>query len=455
LHYDGGFDLSATVKAYFALKMIGDDPDAPHMARARAALLERGGADEANVFTRILLALFGETSWADVPTMPVELMLAPRWFPVHLSKMSYWARIVLVPLLVLQTLQPKARNPRGVTIRELFVPGRRRRASGPTHKHPGWARFFNGLDAALKSANGLWPKALRRRAIERARVFVVERLNGEDGLGGIFPAMGNAVKMFDALGIPADDPDRMTARGAIDKLLVINGDEAYFQPCVSPVWDTALAAHALLEIGGEEAEQAALSALEWLRPRQVLDVVGDWAEWRPDTRPGGWAFQYANPHYPDTDDTAVVVMAMDRARQRTPPGDAYDEAIERGAEWVAGLQSRNGGWGAFDADNTYEYLNNIPFADHGALLDQPTVDVTARCVGMMAQMGDADSPALTAALDFLEDEQEADGSWFRAVGRQLRLRDVVGAVRLQRGRSRPANAGGASGRGLACVDPEP
>jgi squalene-hopene/tetraprenyl-beta-curcumene cyclase len=223
--------------------------------------------------------------------------------------------------------------------------------------------------------------------------------------------MANAVMMYDALGYAPDHPDRAIARRSIEKLLVIREDEAYCQPCVSPVWDTALVAHALMEVGGEEASVA--RGLDWLKPLQELEVKGDWAELRPHVRPGGWAFQYRNPHYPDLDDTAVVVMAMDRARHEMDLGEQYDEAIARGAEWTTGLQSGNGGWGAFDADNIHHYLNNIPFADHGALLDPPTADVSARCVSMLAQLGETPAnPRMRAALDYLEREQESDGSWF-------------------------------------------
>jgi squalene-hopene/tetraprenyl-beta-curcumene cyclase len=193
----------------------------------------------------------------------------------------------------------------------------------------------------------------------------------------------------------------------------VNDDEAYCQPCFSPVWDTALIAHALQEAGTPAAEAAALRGLDWLKPLQVLDVAGDWAEQRPHVRPGGWAFQYRNDHYPDLDDTAVVVMAMDRARHHADMAGAYDVAIDRGREWVEGLQSRNGGWAAFDADNEFYYLNNIPFADHGALLDPPTVDVAARCVSMLAQLGEpVGSPRMKAALAYLEREQHPEGSWF-------------------------------------------
>jgi len=415
LFHDGAFDVSASVKAYFALKMIGDDPQAPHMRRAREAVLAHGGATATNVFTRFLLAMYEAIPWRGTPAMPVEIMLLPRWFPFHLSKISYWARTVLVPLLVLQALKPQAKNPQGVRIEELFVaaPETVRRWPKGAHQSWGWIQFFDAVDALLKRAEPLFPSATRKRAIDRAVAFVVERLNGVDGLGAIFPAMVNSVLMFDAIGYPPDHPHVVTTRESIERLLVVNGDEAYCQPCVSPIWDTVLAAHALLEVGDETAEASAGAGLAWLAPRQVLDVKGDWAERRPDVRPGGWAFQYANAHYPDLDDTAVVAMAMDRAARRGS-SVGTGPAIERAKEWVEGLQSRDGAWGAFDADNTYDFLNNIPFADHGALLDPPTADVTARCVSMLAQLGETreTSPTLARGLDALIARQERDGSWY-------------------------------------------
>jgi len=413
LYHGGAFDISATVKAYFALKMAGDSADAPHMQRARKAILERGGAARTNVFTRILLALYGESPWRDVPSIPVEIILLPRWFPVHLSKMSYWARTVIVPLLVLTALKPLARNPRRIHVSELFVANAVPPPGRAPHQNRYWAAFFHLLDGMLKRIEPLWPQRLRARAIRRCAAFVTERLNGDDGLGAIYPAIANSVMMYDALGRAPEDPDRAIARKAAEKLLVFREGEAYCQPCVSPVWDTALAAHALMETHSEAARARIAPMCEWLKARQVLDVKGDWAGVRPRVRPGGWAFQYNNAHYPDLDDTAVVVMALDRALGQAAPDASYADAIARGREWVVGLQSRNGGWAAFDADNTYHYLNNIPFADHGALLDPPTADVTARCIGMLAQLGDpADSAPMTAALDYIVRTQERDGSWF-------------------------------------------
>ena len=411
LFFGGEFDMSATVKAYFALKAAGDSPDAPHMARARKAILARGGAAQANVFTRVLLALFGQVPWCAVPVMPVEIMNLPKWFPFHLDKVSYWSRTVIVPLLVLMALKPKARNPHGIHVQELFVtpPARQRRwLSRPRLSL--WARALVGFDHVLRLVEPLFPSRGRQRAIARAVRFVRERLNGEDGLGGIYPAMANAVMMFDALHVPKDHPDVVTAKAALRKLLILEGDypgEGYCQPCLSPVWDTALACHALLE-AGEAGTPAAIRGLDWLIQRQIWDVVGDWRARRPDVPPGGWAFQYANPHYPDLDDTAVVVMALHRADR-----ERYAAPISRAAEWILGLQSRNGGFAAFDADNTCHYLNAIPFADHGALLDPPTADVSGRCLGMLGQLSFApDHPAVEAAIVFLRREQEVDGSWF-------------------------------------------
>ncbi|HZS81752.1 MAG TPA: squalene--hopene cyclase [Stellaceae bacterium] len=410
LFHDGAFDMSATVKAYFALKAVGDAVEAPHMARARAAILARGGAARCNVFTRILLALFGEVPWDAVPVMPVEIMMLPKWFPFHLDKVSYWSRTVIVPLLVLMALRPRARNPKRVTVAELFTtpPKEVKDWLAPVDQSV-WGILFERLDRVLRVLEPRFPKASRQRAIDAAVAWVEERLNGEDGLGAIYPAMANTVMMYDCLGYAPDHPNLVMAKAAVRKLLVLDDPErCYCQPCLSPVWDTALASHALLETGGREATEAARRGLDWLVERQVLDVVGDWAAQRPEVRPGGWAFQYANPHYPDLDDTAVVVMALDRCDR-----ERYRPAIERATEWIVGLQSRNGGWAAFDADNTHYYLNHIPFADHGALLDPPTADVSARCVGMLAQLGyDRTHPALAAGLAYLLKEQEADGSWF-------------------------------------------
>ena len=408
LYAGGDFDLSATVKAYFALKLIGDDPDAPHMARARAAILAHGGAARCNVFTRVSLALFGQVPWRAVPVMPVEIILLPRWFPFHLDKVSYWSRVLIVPLTILMAHKPRARNPRQIGIEELFIapPERERHyITNPTGSN--WGRVLLALDRILRVVEPLFPRRTRRRAIRRAVAFITERLNGEDGLGAILPPMAATVMVFDSLGYPKDHPDLVIAKRAVRKLLADNGDFAYFQPCLSPVWDTVLACHALMEAGPTGAPTVR-RALDWIVERQVLDVVGDWARARPGLRPGGWPFEYRNDHYPDVDDSSAILCALHRADPAR-----YRDAIDRGIEWVLGLQSRNGGWGSFDADNTHDFLNNIPFADHGALLDCPTADLTARCISALAQLGHGrEHPAVAQALKYLRREQEADGSWF-------------------------------------------
>lgn len=416
LYHDGDFNISATVKAYYALKCIGDDINAPHMQRARQAVLDHGGAERTNVFTRFQLALFGEVPWHGTPVMPVELMLLPRSAFFSVWNMSYWSRTVIAPLLVLAALRPVAVNPRGVHVQELFVtpPDQVKDwIRGPYRSR--WGHAFKVLDQVLRPVVKLIPQKVHEKAIKASVDFIEPRLNGIDGLGAIYPAMANTVMMYRAMGVPDSDPRANTAWESVRALLVDHGDEVYCQPCVSPIWDTGLAGHAMMEAGSgpdpiarKETEEKMAKAAEWLRDRQILDVKGDWAINRPDLEPGGWAFQYRNDYYPDVDDTAVVGMLLHR--QNDP---ANDEAIERARKWIVGMQSTNGGWGAFDVDNDKELLNHIPFSDHGALLDPPTADVTARCVSFLAQLGHAeDRPVIERALEYLRDDQEKDGSWF-------------------------------------------
>src|ERR1700716_3897532 len=284
LVHDGDFDMSASVKAYFALKMIGESVDAPHMARAREAILSRGGGIHSNVFTRFMLAMFGVMTWRSVPVLPVEIMLLPMWSPFHLNKISYWARTTIVPLMVLAALKPRARNSSGVGIDELFLQDPH--SIGMTAKAPhqswGWFVLFRGLDSVLRAIEPLFPGKLRARAIDSAVAFIEERLNGEDGLGAIYPPMANAVMMYEVLGKPADYPPRAITRRGLDRLLMIGEHEAYCQPCVSPVWDTSLSRHALIEAGSSEAMPQANWGLDWLLPRQGLGVKGDWAVKRPE-----------------------------------------------------------------------------------------------------------------------------------------------------------------------------
>lgn len=407
LYSGGSFDLSCSVKAYYALKLAGDTPDAPHMAAARAAILHHGGAARANVFTRITLALFGQVPWRAVPFMPVEIVLLPRWFPFHLDKVSYWSRTVLVPLLILCSLKAQARNPRGTSVRELFT------VAPEDEKHYFPARsalnlLFLALSFAGRGLEPLIPKFVRRRAIRAAESWFVERLNGAGGLGAIFPAMVNACEALDVLGYSAEHDRCVMARKALRRLVVVNDETAYCQPCMSPVWDTALACLSLQEAGVTAG--AIDRAHDWLKQRQLLDQPGDWRLSRPQLAGGGWAFQFENDYYPDLDDAAVVAWSLD---QNGDPRHQF--SVRRAVNWICGMQSKGGGFAAFDADNTHYYLNEIPFADHGALIDPPTADVSARCALALARLAGENihyRRALEQCIAYLRAQQEACGAWF-------------------------------------------
>ncbi len=409
LYRGGEADLSCTVKAYFALKLIGDGIDAPHMKRAKKVVLSRGGAARCNVFTRITLALYGQLPWRGVPLVPVEIMLLPRWFPFHLSKVSYWSRTVMVPLAVLCSLKARANNPRQVNIRELFV----RLPENEDNYFPVRSflnRVFILLDTIAHILEPMIPSAVRRIAMKRAEEWIIKRLNGDGGLGAIFPAMVNAYEALDHLGYSRQHPYCASARKALLQLLVVEEKKAYCQPCVSPVWDTGLASLALLESGSEDNVLAVRKAMDWLANRQLLEEFGDWRECRPTLRGGGWAFQFENSPYPDLDDTAVVAIAMGLIDP-----EEYHNQVQRAVEWITGMQSRNGGFAAFDVDNNQAYLNEIPFADHGALLDPPSSDVSARCLMMLSscQNPNGEMRGVTKrCLDYLMKEQEEDGAWF-------------------------------------------
>ena len=407
----GAADLSATVKAYFALKLLGDSPDAPHMRKAREVVLELGGAAKVNVFTRITLALFGQIPWNTTPAMPVEIVLLPQWFFFHLSKVSYWSRTVIVPLLLLYAHRPVCRLGAEEGVRELFPenPDDLRNLDGYI---PGKMRknLFIFLDRLLKRGEGLIPSALRKKAIRTAEDWTRKRMQGEGGIGAIFPAMANAVMALRVLGHPQSDPDFRRGMKAVDDLLLDRGEESLCQPCLSPIWDTCLSLSALMEAGHPADSREAQAAVAWLFDRQIL-APGDWSERSPHLPPGGWAFQFENTLYPDVDDTPMVLMALLRAGAHTQ--ERYRERLVLGVNWMLGLQSSDGGWGAFDIDNNYLYLNDIPFADHGALLDPTTSDVTARCVEILSMLGfDRSFPPLERALEFLRKEQEECGAWF-------------------------------------------
>ncbi|MBE1159345.1 squalene--hopene cyclase [Dyella acidiphila] len=413
-YYGGELDLSGTVKAYYALKAAGDSPDAEHMRIAREAILARGGAAKANVFTRILLALFEQVPWRATPYVPVEIMLLPRWFPFHIDKMSYWARTTLVPLTVLCSLKAKAINPRKIHIRELFV-------TPPEQEHHYFLRggllnrTFLALDKLGRFADRFIPRKLRQHAIDKAVAWFLPRMNGEDGIGAIFPPMVNCLEAMTLLGYPKDHPVRETCLRSIQKLVVHRDHQtAYCQPCVSPIWDTVWSALTLMHTSQDAGTQDAIAqACDWLISKQELELKGDWAVQAPDLPPGGWAFQYNNAYYPDIDDTAVVAALLHIQDRRRGESGRHRFNTDRAMDWMIGLQSKNGGFAAFDADNTHYHLNAIPFADHGALLDPPTEDVSGRvaaCLGVLARP--QDEASLRRCIDYLRSTQLEDGSWW-------------------------------------------
>lgn len=433
LYVDGAPDVSASVKAYFALKAAGDKASAPHMVRAREAILKLGGAAKSNVFTRILLATFGQVPWRSTPFMPVEFVLFPKWVPISMYKVAYWARTTMVPLLVLCSLKARAKNPHDVSIAELFVtPPEQEREYFARGK--GVRRLFLAMDRLLRHVDPLIPGALRKRAVKHAEAWCAERMNGEDGMGGIFPPIVYSYQMMEVLGYPEDHPLRRDCENALEKLLVERPDgSVYCQPCLSPVWDTAWSTMALEQalavpdapaheanepnIPRAELEQKIALAYDWLAARQVDDIKGDWIEnVKPDVPPGGWAFQYENPYYPDIDDSAVVVAMLHRRgrlQKQVSGADPYAARVTLALDWMRGLQSRNGGFAAFDADCDRLYLNAIPFADHGALLDPPTEDVSGRvllCFGVTGREEDKDS--LARCIDYIKTTQRPDGSWW-------------------------------------------
>ena len=414
LYRGGAGDISCTIKAYYAMKMAGDSIQAVHMGQARAWVLAQGGAAKANVFTRIMLAMFEQIPWRGVPFMPVEIMLLPKWFPFHLDKVSYWSRTVMVPLFILCTYKVKARNPHKIGVAELFVTPPDKEKNYFSHVKTPLGKAILLVERIGRLMEPLIPGFIRQKATAKARDWFIERLNGYDGLGAIFTAMVNAYEAMDCLGFPADNEQRRIARAAIDRLLIVKDDMAYCQPCVSPVWDTGLIALTLQEVDRHQrdphARQALNAALYWLAGKQLKDEPGDWRIQRPNLPGGGWAFQFGNSYYPDVDDTAVAALALVQADNRD-----FAENIRRAGIWIAGMQSRNGGYGAFDADNTYYYLNHIPFADHGALLDPPTADVSGRCIMILGKLVDRQPEYRTvidSCIDYLRKQQEAEGCWF-------------------------------------------
>jgi squalene-hopene/tetraprenyl-beta-curcumene cyclase len=391
--------------------------DDPAMVCARAQIREMGGPVKANVFTKILLALFGEYDWNGVPAMPVEIMLLPRAFFFNIYEVSYWSRTVIVPLLILMDRKPVKFLPPERSLDELWpVPREQASLRFPRVPQPFgwralfWKNFFIAVDDGLKIWERFSPRPLRKRALDTARRWLEERLAVPGGLGGIYPAMENAILALRCLGYPDDHPLVAGQIKEIQALVVEDGDELRCQPCLSPVWDTCLAVNALIESDLIPDHPALKHAAEWMMARQVL-VSGDWQVKRPHVKPGGWAFQYDNAYYPDVDDSAVVLMALEKVKGLDD--DRVRAVKERGLGWVLGMQGTDGGWASFDADNDRLYLNHIPFADHGALLDPSTEDLTGRGLECLGTYGySRDSEPVRRGVEFLRHAQRHDGPWY-------------------------------------------
>lgn len=409
--FEGGAgNLSATIKAYFALKLADVPLEDPALVRAREWIRARGGPVQANVFTKITLALFGQYPWGGIPSMPVEIMLLPRWSYFNLSEVSYWSRTVIVPLLIIMDRRPAMRLPRERGLDELWAS--RPDLEDPTYARRGlvsWKNFFIGVDGFLKLWESYGPRPWRQKALDAAHAWLLPRVQVPGGLGGIYPAMANAVLALRLLGYGDDHPLVAGQLKEIEALVVEDRTRLHVQPCLSPVWDTALAINALLASGLAPDDPALVRAADWLLGRQVL-APGDWQVKRPGLAPGGWPFQFANDFYPDLDDTAVALMALRLVAH--PDQGKVELAFRRGLAWLLGMQGRDGGWASFDADNDRLILNNIPFADHGALLDPSTEDLTGRCLECLGAVGydRAFAPA-SRGIAFLRRRQTREGAW--------------------------------------------
>ncbi len=406
-NFEGGpGDLSTTIEAYAALRLAGDGVDDEHLARAREFILGHGGLEASRVFTRIWLALFGEWSWDELPAMPPELILLPKWAPLNVYDWACWARQSVVPITVVATLRPV--RPLPFTLREL-----RTGVTPDPGPQSGVAKAFNLLDKGLKAYHRRPVHPLRKTSFRKAAEWIIARQEADGGWGGIQPPWVYSILALHLLGYSLEHPVLVAAINGLDGFLVHeqtpDGPVRRLEACQSPIWDACLAITALLDAGAAPDDPAVVRGAQWLLAEEVT-VPGDWQVKRPDLAPAGWAFEFANDIYPDVDDTAEVVLALDRVGDANVPGLAG--AVRRGIEWTIGMQSRDGGWGAFDADNTRRLVEKLPFCDFGAVIDPPSADVTAHAVEMLAHQGQADTEVTRRGVQWLLDAQEFDGSWF-------------------------------------------
>jgi squalene-hopene/tetraprenyl-beta-curcumene cyclase len=403
--YGGPGDLSTTIESYVALRLAGDDPDAAHMALAREWIRAMGGLERARVFTHMWLALFGEWSWDLIPALPPEVVFLPEWFPLNIYDFACWARQTIVALTVVGAHRPV--RPLGFTVDELRIgatePERESLAS--------WAGRFQRLDRALRWYERHPSRRLRRLALARATEWIIRRQEADGSWGGIQPPWVYSLIALNLMGYPLDHPVLRAGFQGLDRFTIVEGDVRRLEACQSPVWDTALSVIALADAGLPPDHPALLRATDWLL-REEIRVRGDWAVRKPDLPPGGWAFEFANDNYPDIDDTAEVVLALRRVAPGYPDTSRVEAAIDRGVRWLLGMQSADGGWGAFDADNTRALCRELPFCDFGEVIDPSSADVTAHVVEMLAHEGLAREPATRRGLRWLARNQERDGSWF-------------------------------------------
>ena len=412
IYHGGPGDISTSVEAYFALKLAGYSADHPAMAKARAFILKKGGIIKCRVFTKIFLALFGEFAWFGVPSMPIELMLLPNWAYVNMYELSSWSRATIIPLSIVMTERPVRKLPPSARVQELYL-----RPPRPTDytftKEDGiltWKNFFIGIDHMLKVYEGNPVRPFKKKGMVMAEKWVLDHQETTGDWGGIQPAMLNAVLSLHCLGYANDHPAVEKGLEALANFCIEDDDVLVLQSCISPVWDTALAIKALVDSDVPADHPALVKSAQWLLDREVR-IKGDWRIKCPELTPGGWAFEFLNDHFPDVDDSGFVMLAIKDVRVRDQK--AKDEAIRRGITWCLGMQSKNGGWGAFDKDNTKHLLNKIPFADLEALIDPPTADITGRMLELMGAFGySKEFPAAARALEFIRKVQEPEGPWW-------------------------------------------
>jgi len=415
IYHGGPAEINATVKAYLALKLAGVPVTDPRMLRAREMALSLGGVPRLNTFSRLYLALLGLFPWNCVPTIPCEVILLGKWFHVNFYEMSSWSRSMLVPLAIINHFKP-TRRPNNISLDELYPEGHHRRdlklAFDPEFFT--WRNFFIWLDKLHKFAewfaqNKIHP--FRKRALKKAEEWMIERLEGTDGLAAIFPAMLNSLIALKALGYPDDHPEVVRAERELKKLEHETADSVRIEPCFSPVWDTAIVTICLHESGLPGAHPALVRACDWLIDKEIR-FRGDWHYKNPtDVEPSGWAFEYENKWNPDVDDTAMVLLALRKIPTRNPA--RRDAAFRRGLDWMMTFQCKDGGWGAFDKDCTKNILEKVPFADHNAMLDPECADIAARILELVGyENWSLDHPQVQKAIEFVRDRQEADGSWY-------------------------------------------